>query len=216
MPSPSIAETPLNRLSVVLSQVCPDHDYTAWQSPLASAFAKFDTTTPERIAGAMGQFLVEAGPALSGTIENLHYSTAARILQIFPDEVPSLAVAQTLVDNPVALGNKVYAGRNGNTEPGDGYLFRGRGLIQITGRTAYTLLGSVLGRTPEDTAAYCETPTGAAVSSVWWLTRHGFTVPADARDWNAITRIVNGRAMVNATMRASYSEAVLRALAKIG
>lgn len=76
----------------------------------------------------------ETGGAMQPRIENLNYTTGARIREVWPTRFPTLASAQPYVRNPQALANKVYGGRLGNTKPNDGWLFRGMGLVQATGK----------------------------------------------------------------------------------
>lgn len=69
--------------------------------------------------------------------ENLNYS-AKRLTQVWPSRFKTVAAAQPFARNPRALANKVYGGRMGNTGPNDGYLYRGGGLIMLTGKRNYT------------------------------------------------------------------------------
>lgn len=70
--------------------------------------------------------------------ENLSY-TASRLQEVFPKYFPTFSKAKEYERNPQKLGNLVYGGRMGNSNPNDGYYFRGRGAIQLTGRTNYKL-----------------------------------------------------------------------------
>lgn len=204
----------INALQKGLSVCAPRLNFDLWKQPLDAAFVKFDISTPRRTAAAMGQFLVEAGPAFGAIVEDLYYSTAARLVLIFRNEIPDVAAAAPYVANPAALGNFVYAGRNGNGDEasGDGYLFRGRGLIDVTGRTAYTALAEALDMELAEVPAYCETPAGAAMSGCWWLASHGGVALADEWDVAGLTRLVNGPAMSAAGDRLSYSTDLLGAL----
>ncbi|WP_147049131.1 hypothetical protein, partial [Methylobacterium gnaphalii] len=76
----------------------------------------------------------ETGHAMWPVSENLNYSTAARIRQVWPSRFPNDASAQPYVRNPQALANKIYGGRLGNKLPNDGWDFRGMGDVQATGR----------------------------------------------------------------------------------
>jgi putative chitinase len=181
---------------------------------LAAAFSKFDLRTNRRVAAAVGQFLVEAGASFQELAENLNYTHAGRISEVFPHEFPTPADAEPFVGKPEALANRVYAHKlgNGDEASGDGWRFRGRGLIQITGREEYAEFGATLGMAPEQVAAHSETPEGAAMSGCWYLASKGCLVLADHWLISKITLRVNGRAMVGAHQRQAYSEAMLKAL----
>lgn len=197
-----------------LHSVAAGMNMQVWEGPLTQAFGQFGLTTKKRVAAAIGQFLVEAGTKFQEINENLKYTTASRLVEIFPSKFPNEAAAQPYLNNPEKLGNKVYANKlgNGDEASGDGYRFRGRGLIQLTGRDEYAEFGGTIGRTAEEAAAYCETPLGAAVSGCWYLSSRGCLPRADAWEIDAITRLVNGRAMVDRAKRAQFSDAMLRAL----
>lgn len=85
----------------------------------------------------------ETAGTFGPTMENLNYTTSARIRQVWPTRFPTDASAQPYVRNPEGLANKVYGWRTdlGNNQAGDGWRFRGRGLAQITGRLNYTKFG---------------------------------------------------------------------------
>ena len=181
---------------------------------LSAAFARYDLDTNRRMAAAIGQFLVEAGPSFREIIEDLRYTTAARICQVFHEQIPTVEIAESYVDNPVALANRAYASRNGNGDEasGDGHRFRGRGLIQLTGRTEYTEFGTTLDMTAEQAARLCETPAGAAMSGCWYLAAKGCLPLADVWALSQITRKVNGPAMLGNDQRIAYAETFLQAL----
>src|ERR1700722_2629608 len=185
-----------------------------WVPALTSGFSQFGISTDKRIAAAIGQFLVEAGANFQEIIEDLTYTHASRLVQIFPSEFPTEAAAAPYVNNPEALGNKVYANKlgNGDEASGDGYRFRGRGLIQLTGRDDYTEFGGTVNMTAEQAAAYCETPIGAATSGCWYLSSRGCIPCADSWNLAKITQLVNGRAMTDYAKRVAYSNAMLSAL----
>ncbi|WP_236175334.1 glycoside hydrolase family 19 protein [Pseudomonas pseudonitroreducens] len=87
-----------------------------------------------------------------------------------------------------------YEGRKalGNTEPGDGRRFSGKGLIQITGRENYRKAGAALGLPLLDKPELLEQPEWAAASAAWWWANHGLNELADAGEFEKITRVING------------------------
>lgn len=100
--------------------------------------------TPLRLAHFLAQISHESD---GGTVdrEDLNYTHAARIREVWPRRFPTIASAEPYVRNPEKLADKVYQGRMGNKEPGDGYAYRGRGLLQITGRDSYREIGTMTG-----------------------------------------------------------------------
>lgn len=115
--------------------------------------------------------------------ENLKYSPT-RLAQVFPKYYPEPVEA-----NPEEIANKVYGGRMGNNKLDDGWRFRGRGLIQITGKNNYKALSSYWELSLSDTILRLGTPEGA-VSSAWWFWKlNGID---KLKTIEAVTRKVNG------------------------
>ena len=116
----------------------------AFQAPnVSQILQKYEISkTALRVCHFFAQVLTQTG-ALTALIENLNYS-AEDLMRIWPSRFPSLASAEPYAHDPVKLGEYLYGRRMGNTNPGDGFLFRGRGLLQITGRSAYTHIGQQL------------------------------------------------------------------------
>ena len=201
-------------LTSALSAVAPKVDVGAWVPALNTAFAQYAFNSDKRMAAAIGQFLVEAGDAFAAISENLNYTHADRLAQVFPSYFPNAQAAQPYVGNPAALANHVYANRlgNGNEQSGDGYKFRGHGLIQLTGRAEYAQFGATIGKSADDAAAYCATQEGAAMSGCWFLSSRGCLPLADAWDISGITRIVNGKAMLQNAQRIAFANAILKQL----
>ena len=176
--------------------------------PLASALDEnldaFAVTSPLRRAHLMGQLAVESA-GFSRLEENLNYTTAERIAAVWPRLVRRAA---SLVRNPQALANSVYALKNGNGDEksGDGWRYRGRGLIQLTGaanyRAAQGALGIDLMATPDEACA----PANAARIALWFWRSHGCNDMADRDDVSAVTRAINGPAMEQANIRRALTE----------
>jgi len=102
--------------------------------------------------------------------ENLNYTTAKGIFNTFgPPRIPSEEFAQQFVKNPEALANHVYAKTDGNSEPGDGWKYRGRGFLQITGKNAYKALGDYLKIDLINNPDLLNSPEIAAKSIPWFF-----------------------------------------------
>ncbi len=180
--------------------------------PLADAFARFDISTPARIAGFLGQCMVESG-CFVHLEENLFYSDPARIFAVFPSHFASASDANPYAKNPVRLGSRVYANRmgNGDEASGDGYTYRGRSLIQITGRDSYADASTGLARDYVGNPNLLSLPADACLAAAWFWNCNKLNNLADAGAFDAITRAVNGRAMLQATLRKQYTEQALNA-----
>lgn len=161
-----------------------------WAAAIDAACRRHGITTKTRLAAFLAQVGHESG-GLTRLVENLNYS-AKRLTEVWPIRYPTLAAAAPYANNPQALANHTYGGRNGNTQPNDGWYFRGRGLIQLTGRANYTRCAKALGILITDLPAYLETQAGAAEASAWWWEDAGCNVLADAGDFEALTRRING------------------------
>jgi predicted chitinase len=200
-------------LSEAMRAVCPEANAALWAPALISAFEKFNFSNNRRRAAAMGQFLAEAGPALNQIVEDLYY-TPDRACQVWPALFPTPAAAEPFCGDQRRFADYVYANVNGNGDAasGDGYRFRGRGLIQLTGRNEYAAFAQAIGRTPEQAAEFCDTTEGAASSGCWYLASNGCLPLADQWDIDAITLRVNGGAMEAAGLRREYSDEMVSRL----
>lgn len=114
-------------------------------------FTKYEVTTRNRLLGFLSTASEESG-GFTVLSENLNYS-AARARQVFPAIFPTIEAAQPYAYQPQKFADKVYDGRMGNVDPDDGWLFRGQGLIQITGRNNFTALAKATGLPLLDTPA---------------------------------------------------------------
>jgi putative chitinase len=161
-----------------------------WLEPLDATFQKYDISTPKRQAAFIGQCTVESAN-FTHLQENLNY-TAQRLMQVWPSRFPYIIAAEPYAHNPEKLANFVYAGRMGNLEDGDGYTYRGRGLIQLTGREMYAKCGNGLGIDLIDNPDLLLTPEYAALSAGWFWNKHGLNLLADAQEYGTMTRRING------------------------
>jgi len=181
--------------------------------PLSAACALYAINTPPRIAGFIAQARVESA-GFTQLEELLNYTTAERIRSIWPREVTSLQQAATLTCKPKELATVVYANRNGNGDEasGDGWTYRGRGIFQLTGRANYADAAAEIGRPYVDQPDLVAMPSDACLTAAWyWSTIKG-NLLADASQWDAITKAING-GMLQADARRQYSEQGVAAFA---
>ena len=152
--------------------------------------------TPLRLCHFLGQIGNECG-RLTIIEENMAYRSAQRLRTIWPTRFPTLASAEPYVNNPQKLAEKVYGGRFDN-RPGDGWRYRGRGLVQITGRSSYREMGEKLGIDLENNPDLAVDPKHAlAIACETWA---GKAMPgerdmnklADANKLEAMTYRING------------------------
>ena len=163
---------------------------TKWLEPLNQVFVKYDIGTPKRQAAFIGQCAVESAN-FTRLQENLNYS-AQRLTQVWPSRFPNINMAESYAHNPEKLADFVYAGRMGNLQDGDGWKFHGRGLIQLTGRENYANCGSGIGVDLIDNPDLLLTPKYAALSAGWFWNKKGLNPLADAQEYGAMTRRING------------------------
>ena len=157
--------------------------------------AKFGINTPLRLAHFLAQCGHESG-GFRATQENLNYS-AKGLMGIFKKYFPTLALAQAYERKPEKIANRVYGGRMGNgpESSGEGYKFRGRGYIQLTGKENYTAFGKSIG---EDMTVNADKVSGpyALLSAAWFFSKNGLHKIADEGSSDAvvtkITKRVNG------------------------
>jgi putative chitinase len=148
-----------------------------------------------RLAHFLAQTATETG-AFKFLEENLNYS-ASRMMAVFPSRFPNVAATAGLVNNPRAFALKVYSNRLGNGPPssGDGFTYRGRGLIQLTGRANYQAradeTGLPLVAHPEMVS---DPKTSVQVACLYWTSRE-INGPADADNLREVRRRVQGGAV---------------------
>jgi putative chitinase len=157
----------------------------------------------------LGQVLHECN-FLERLEEGLNYSTPGRLMAVWPSRFPSLESERPYLRNPEALANKVYGGRMGNVEPGDGWKYRGRGPIQLTGRDNYAATGAAIGVDLVGNPGLMTTPAVGLEATIRWWER---TVPDSVMgNLPAVTKRVNG-GTTGIAERRHITEAAARALA---
>lgn len=170
----------------------------AWCQALNKLLPKYNITNKERIAAFIAQTAHESAN-FTALRENLNYS-AQGLARTWPNRfavpkttTPNL-LANSIQRNPEAIANHVYGNRmgNGNVASGDGWKFRGRGLIQLTGKENYTRFSKVIDKTLDQTIVYLETKEGAVESACWFWNNNNLNALADKQDMTTITKRING------------------------
>lgn len=162
----------------------------------------------QEIDDFLGQVLHESC-GLTRLSENLNYS-AERLCVIWPSRFPTLESAQPFARNPEALANKVYGKRMGNARPGDGWRYRGRGPIQLTGYENYLIVGDLIGQDLTVVPELMEQPRYALDATIaWWEDRIPDYMIGDPE---RVSRRVNG-GLIGLAEREELTEHARRALA---
>jgi putative chitinase len=169
-----------------------------WCAALNEMLPKYGITTDKRIAGFISQCAHESAD-FKILQENLNYKEAT-LLKVFPRYFgPGKENAAEYAGKPEKIANYVYMDKNrskggalGNVNDGDGWLFSGKGLKQVTGRANTTAFGKTVGMTAEEAAAYLLTKKGALESALWFWGSRNLNEVADTGDVTRLTKIING------------------------
>lgn len=189
-----------------------------WCAALNEMLPKYGITTPQRIAGFISQCAHESMD-FRVLEENLNYKEAT-LLKIFPRYFgPGKENAAEYAGKPEKIANYVYMDKNrskqgalGNTQEGDGWAMRGKGLKQVTGRANHEAFGKTVGMTAEEAAEYLLTKKGALESALWFWDSRNLNEVADTGDQVRLTKIINGGDIGLADRQARYA----RAMAALG
>lgn len=204
-----------------LGQIMPNAGARAgqWIDPLNKAMARFEINTNDRIAMFLANVAVETGE-LKSRVENLHYS-GKRLREVFGAMFagrPELA-DELAAKGEEAIGNFIYADKNrspsgalGNVDDGDGFKYRGRGPLQLTGRANYERFFQAIGMPKNSDPVFLEQPEGGAVSAAHYWKTHGCNQLADSGDFDGCVRKINP-GMVDLEKRRDFHAAAQAALA---
>ena len=187
-------------------------DPESWAESMANVFPTYEINTPHRIAA----FLAQCGHESGGwTVfeENLNYS-AQGLNSIFKKYFPTLESAQPYARKPEMIANKVYGGRMGNgpESSGDGYKYRGRGPIQLTGAANYKAFAQEMF---DDWQNLYDNPDWvtsdrdfALMSAIWFWNKNKLNVQADSGDIKLMTKKINGGYIGLEARIKHYNEAI--------
>ena len=166
-------------------------EVATWFALMQKLFPIYGINTKERIAGFLSQCAHESAN-FTRLEENLNYSDE-RLVQIFPKYFKN-GSAQFYNRKPEAIANIVYANRlgNGDTASGDGWRYRGRGIIQLTGKDNYAKFAEYKKKTLAEIVEYLKTKEGALESACWFWKTHNLNAAADTKNVEEMTRLING------------------------
>ena len=187
-----------------LAKLIPGNkDVDSWHEALVAVMPKYGINTERRAAHFISQCAHESNNFRS-LQENLNYSAKALgavFGRYFGTGVHPAGHTrrdpEEYARNPEKIANYVYMDefrkyKMGNTNEGDGWLFRGRGLKQLTGRENYTRFGKTVDMTAEEAAEYVATPKGAVESACWFWDTNKLNDIADGDDVKRMTKKING------------------------
>jgi len=176
-----------------IEEILHTENSNEWYSAMKEMFSKYEINTPNRVAGFLAQTGHES--AMYKTItENLNYSSKA-LNAIFGKYFHRAGVdAQKYHRQPEKIANRIYANRmdNGDTASGDGWRFRGGGILQLTGRYNYTEFGKTVGMSAEEATDYVRTKQGAIESACWFWKTNNINKYCDNDDIVGMTKRING------------------------
>ena len=197
-----------------LGKIIPGNkDVDAWYEALVAIMPKYEINTKRRVAHFLSQCAHESNNFRS-LQENLNYSEKAlnAVFGRYFGAAPKRNAAE-YARNPEKIANYVYQDefrkyKMGNVNEGDGWLFRGRGLKQLTGRENYTRFGASINISAEEAAVYVATPKGAVESACWFWNANKLNTIADTDDVVKMTKKINGGNIGLADRQTRYSKAM--------
>lgn len=179
---------------LLIAAGCPIEIVSDWLRPIEDTCEVYEINTPGRVACFLAQVAHESD-SFRHTVENLNYSADA-LQRVFGRYFPTPEIALDFARQPEKIANRVYANRlgNGPEESGDGWKFRGRGLIQLTGKenvrqfSQHYYGNDTLVHNPSP----IEEPKLAAMSAGWYWDSRELNILADKNDMEGITKKING------------------------
>ena len=168
-------------------------DWKEWYDAMCEILPLWEVDTVERVAGFIAQCGHESG-GFRVLSENLNYSAKA-LNTIFPKYFRRAGRdANEYHRQPEKIANVIYANRmdNGDADSGDGWRFRGGGILQLTGRYNYTQFAKAVDMTPEEAVDYVRTKKGAIDSACWFWDTNNINKWCDDMDVVGATKRING------------------------
>lgn len=176
-----------------VKQILPlNKDYKEWTLLLNKFLPKYEVNTEPRIIMFLAQCSHESSQ-FRVLKENLNYSEKG-LRTVFPKYFPTDTLAKQYARKPEKIASRIYANRmgNGNEASGDGWKYRGRGVLQTTFLNNYLALATHLGKKLEDIPTYLETKEGALISALFFFQENQLNFFSDVKDVRGATRRING------------------------
>ena len=163
-------------------------EVTGVQATIVKSLNESGVTSPKAHANVLATVKAESNFKVQS--ENLNYSSPQRIMDVFGKRrIPSAEFAEPLVKNPEALANEVYKTTDGNSAPGDGFKYRGRGFIQHTGKNQYAAISKFTGADVLSNPDLLNSPDIAAKAIPWFLLSYKKLKPDDVENMSKVNKI---------------------------
>ena len=164
-------------------------EVTGVQATIVKSLNESGVTSPKAHANVLATVKAESNFKVQS--ENLLYSSAQRIMDVFGKKrIPSAEFAEPLVKNPEALANEVYKTTDGNSAPGDGFKYRGRGFIQHTGKNQYAAISKFTGADVLSNPDLLNSPEIAAKAIPWFLLSYKGLKPDDVENMSKVNKAI--------------------------
>ena len=208
------------RLLHIAAPETPEDDLTAWVQPVKSACIRFDIDRVRRVAAFIAQMAHESG--LRARTENLNYSAEGLIKnfgrhRISRADAFAFGRSPTQKANREAIANCIYGGdwgreMLGNVQAGDGWMFRGVGPLQVTGRDNMTRFAATIDTSLEEALAYARTLNGGIMAAAWFWEENDINRLADTPGVEDESRKINGGTKGLEDRRARFDRVVAELL----
>jgi len=176
-----------------VAELLPRVNGLLWHDAMQRVLPKWNINTVDRVAGFIAQTSHESA-GYTVLTENLNYSAEA-LDKIFPKYFKRAGRdAKDYHRQPEKIANIIYANRmdNGDTDSGDGWRFRGGGILQLTGKYNYTQFGKAEDMSAEEATEFVRSPIGALASACWFWDTNNINKYCDAQDITGMTKRING------------------------
>lgn len=183
-------------------------DFSDWSIILNDLLPKYDIDSPQRIAAFIAQCSHESGH-FESLVENLNYG-AKGLIMTWPKRFTTTELANKYARQPEAIANFVYANRlgNGDESSGDGWKYRGRGIIQLTGKYNYQKFADEVGISLEESINYLQTKQGATEAACLFWKNNNLNRFADDGDIRGMTKVINGGFLGLSEREENYKKAL--------